>query len=466
MMRIALLIGLLIPNSAFSQTISADSTSTRGGIVYAKGDTTPYTGTVVVTNEIGTKASTVEYKDGVPNGMLVSWYLNGNKQVEGVLHGKTQTGDWKAWYDNGQLKREGTYTDGKEEGPFNWYYEDGKKSKEGSYHDGIQTGIWSWYHENGQLMQQGELKGDTSEGEWKEWYEDGKPKMVGAFRNGEKQGPWTWWDANGEESTKTYWDGNITQASDSMDLFVERTNEAMEDHDLKRSLASVQQAMDRLDDRSESNPDYILLSILKAKVYAHFQRLEEAQTTLLNVTGIPQGDVLIIVAAHDSTAHDDLLKLEGRMLKYPGMQDRYGPHVALALVYNILRDSVAMRAQQKLVMDRADSAARGWIPKLSLTLYGLQADKEQAYGRLAYAKEEMGRDSITRENQLDLAAFLTDLGRFKEATPIVDKYLALDPKDLDFLIVKVNIASGSGDLPQMEKYRAQALSIDPHALDE
>jgi tetratricopeptide (TPR) repeat protein len=154
------------------------------------------------------------------------------------------------------------------------------------------------------------------------------------------------------------------------------------------------------------------------------------------------------------------------MLKYPGMDERLGPHVALALVYNILQDSVAMRAQQKRVMDRADPVARTWIPKLSLTLYGLQADKEQAYGRLAYAKEEMVRDGVTRENQLDLAAFLTDLGRFKEATPIVDKYLALDPKDLDFLIVKVNIASGSGDLPQMQKYRAQALSIDPHALDE
>jgi tetratricopeptide (TPR) repeat protein len=251
-----------------------------------------------------------------------------------------------------------------------------------------------------------------------------------------------------------------------MDLFVERTNESMEAHDLKRSLSSVQQAMDRLDDRSESNPDHILLSILKAKVYAHFQRLEEAQATLLNTTGIPSGDVLIIIAAHDSTANTDLRKLAGRMLKYPDMKDRFGPHVALALVYNILRDSVAMRAQQKLVMDRADPAARSWIPKLTLTLYGLQADKVQAYGRLAYAKEEMARDGVTRENQLDLAAFLTDLGRFKEATPIVDKYLALDPKDLDFLIVRVNIAMGSGDLPQMEKYRAQALSIDPHALDE
>ncbi len=463
---VLILLFLLTVSIAFGQTISADSLSTRDGIAYMKGDTVPYTGTVVAKNEIGTKASTLEYKQGVPSGVLVSWYLNGSKQVEGELHGKTQSGIWKAWYDNGQLKRVGAYVDGKEEGVFTWYFEDGKKSKEGSFHVGEETGLWSWYHENGQLMQQGELKGDTSEGIWKEWYLDGKPKMVGVFLNGEKHGTWTWWDANGEQSIKTYSTGSITQASDSMDLFVERTNEFMKKRDLKGALSSVQQAMDRLDDRTENNPDHILLTILKAKVNAHFQHLEEAQGTLLNVTGIPTADVLTIVAAHDSTAQDGLRKLVDRMLKYPGMQDRLGPHVALAFVYKALRDTVAMRAQQQLVMDRADPTARTWIPKLSLSLYGLQADKEQAYGRLAYARQEMVREGVTREDQLDLAAFLTDLGRFKEATPVVDKYLALDPKDLDFLIVKVNIASGSGDMPEMEKYRAQALSIDPHALDE
>ncbi|MEO5585483.1 MAG: toxin-antitoxin system YwqK family antitoxin, partial [Flavobacteriales bacterium] len=276
-MRIsALLFVLFLAGSAFAQTINADSLDTREGIAYPKGSTVAFTGTAVAMNEMGTKASTVEYKDGMPDGILLSWYPNGTKQVEGELHGKVHVGVWKAWYESGQLKRQGAFKDGKEEGTFTWYFEDGKKSKEGSYREGVEDGMWSWYHDNGRLMQQGVLKGDTSEGVWKEWYPDGKPKMVGTFVNGEKHGEWTWWDAKGNKSTKAYSAGSITQASDSSDLFVERTREMMGKRDLNASLESIQEAIDLVDDRTEDNPEYMWLVILKGRVYEQFQHLEEA----------------------------------------------------------------------------------------------------------------------------------------------------------------------------------------------
>lgn len=466
-MRIsALLFVLFLAGSTFAQNLNADSLDMREGIAYPKGDTVPYSGTVDAMNEMGTKASSVEYKDGVPDGILLSWYPNGTKQVEGELHGKVHAGVWKAWYESGQLKRQGAFKDGKEEGTFTWYFEDGKKSKEGSYREGVEDGMWSWYHDNGRLMQQGALKGDTSEGVWKEWYPDGKPKMVGTFVNGEKHGEWTWWDAKGNKSTKSYSAGSITQASDSSDLFVERTREMMGKRDFNASRMSIQQAIDLVDDSTENNPEYMWLVILKARVYEQFQHLEEAESVLLDATGIPAADQQMIVDAHDSTAHGKLRSLAGRMNAYPEMASRIAPHVALALVYNILGDSTAMRAEQQLMMDRADTAEEDWVLRMSLDLYRLQANKEMAYAKLAAVREEVKAEGETRENQLALSAYLTDLGRFKEAALIADKYLALDPKDLDLLIVKMNIAMGSGDMAEMERCRAEALHIDPHALDE
>jgi len=467
-MRISILLVLLffIGGNIFAQQLNADSLELRDGIGYAFGSTVPYTGTVVVINEIGTNESSVEYKDGEPNGKLRSWYLNGNKQIEGELHGTTQAGIWKAWYESGQLKRQGAFKDGKEEGVFTWYFDDGRKSKEGSYHEGVAIGEWSWYHDNGQLMQQGELKGDTSIGIWKEWYPDGKPRMVGDFLNGQKHGEWTWWDAKGNKSTKSYATGSITQASDSIDLYIERTNEEMGKRDFNASLVSVQQAIDLVTDRSEGNPEYMWLVILKAGIYEHFQHLEAAQSTLLDATGIPVEDLRVIVGAHDSSAFGALRSLAEKMAGYPTMATRLGPYVALALVHNMLGDSVAMQAEQQLMMDRADTVNEDWVLRMSLNLYRLQANKEVAYAKLASVRSEITTEGETRANQLALAAYLTDLGRFTEAAPIADKYLTLDPEDLDFLIVKVNIAMGNGDVAEMEKCRAEALRIDPRALDE
>lgn len=453
-------------SSSCAQTIHADSLDLRDGIGYARGTGTPYTGTVVVMNLIGTKESSVEYKDGRPHGRVCSWYINGNKQVEGELYGTMQAGVWRAWYENGQLKRQGAFKDGQEEGQYTWYFEDGRISKEGAYRGGVETGIWSWYHGNGRLMQQGALNGDTSVGVWKEWHPDGTPRMIGGFLDGEKHGEWTWWDAAGTKTTKSYSHGSITHATDSVDLYLERMGERLDKRDLHGALAQVDHALQLVADTSEGDPRYMWLRIFRSKVLAQFQHLEKAQEELLLATGIPLEDVRAIVEAHDSTAVPALRELAGRLADHPRMDERIAPHVALALVLNILQDSVAMRAEQQWMMDHAGEGAKDWVVKLSLDLYGLQADKEMAYARLAEARARVAEAGADREHAHTLAARLTDLAKFEEALPIVEHYLAEDPEDLDFLIIRLNIAMGMGHLADMEKYRAEALRIDPRALDE
>jgi CelD/BcsL family acetyltransferase involved in cellulose biosynthesis len=118
------------------------------------------------------------------------------------------------------------------------------------------------------------------------------------------------------------------------------------------------------------------------------------------------------------------------------------------------------------MMDHAPDEAKDWVLRMSLDLYKLQAAKEAAYRQLAAARRDLAATGSSRKNDLALAASLADLGRNEEALPIVDKYLAQDGKDLDFLILRLNIAMGSGDMAGVAKYKEAALQIDPHALDE
>ncbi len=455
-----------ISSGAFAQSIDADSLVERDGINFRIDTDIPYTGTAITHNEDGGKLSEITFLAGIPKGKLTSWYPDGKKQVEGELQGTTKVGLWKAWYPNGKLRRQGVYKDDKEEGKFTWYFEDGALSKEGNYRAGVENGKWVWYHENGRRMQEGTLEGETSVGTWKEWYPNGKPKMVGSFVAGEKQGKWTWWDENGKKIVKTYSAGTIANASDSVDLYVERMSECLEKRDMNGALANVDRAFLQLKDHTEKEPRYMWLSIFKSKVYSLFQHIDQAQGVLLEAAGIPTEDVQTIVLAHDSTSFPALRELASRMMDYPDMDKRIAPHVALALVYNILQDSIAMRDQQQWMMDSASDDAKDWVIKMSLTLYGLQADKELAYHRLAQARKDVIEEGETRENQHLLAVYLTDLAKYDEAIPIVDKYLALDPDDLDFIIIKLNIAMGTGDLPAVQRYREEALRIDPKALEE
>jgi antitoxin component YwqK of YwqJK toxin-antitoxin module len=449
-----------------AQSLQADSLVERDGINYRIGSEEPYSGMVVSRDSTGALDSEITFKAGLPAGRLRSWYPNGQLQVQGELHGSTKVGVWKAWYANGKLKRQGAFKNGKEQGMYSWYFEDGTLSKQGNYTAGVENGKWVWYHPNGRRMQEGILKGDESVGTWKEWYPDGKPKMVGGFLNGRKHGTWTWWDEQGQKSERTYTEGTLTDAPDNADGYVEGMLQCMDRRDMQGALSYVDSAVAVVKAKNETDPEYMWLSIFRGKVYSMFQHLELAQSVLLDATGIPGPDVERIVQAHDSSAVPDLIALSSEMARKLHGDQRIAPHVALALVYNIVQDSVAMRNEQQWMMDHAPDEAKDWVLRMSLDLYKLQAAKEAANRQLAAARRDLAATGSSRKNDLALAASLADLGRNEEALPIVDKYLAQDGKDLDFLILRLNIAMGSGDMAGVAKYKEAALQIDPHALDE
>ena len=57
--------------------------------------------------------------DGYKNGLLTSWYPNGQKEYEGTFKNREYDGLQTTWYENGQKKQEGT------ENEWTYWNEDG-----------------------------------------------------------------------------------------------------------------------------------------------------------------------------------------------------------------------------------------------------------------------------------------------------------------------------------------------------
>jgi len=464
MRNVITIICLLLPLLGTSQ-IDAKKLEQRDGLFYKIGKSKPFTGTALTYFDNGKRELSTEYKEGQINGKIEGWYPSGAKQVEGELINNQKAGIWIAWYENGQKIRQGAFKNGKEEGEYIWWFENGNLSKKGIYHNGVSDGKWEWYYESGQKKQEGILRDEKEDGTWKDWYENGKQKMLGAFKNGVKDGEWIWWDENENITTKKiYKNGLLVEGTDDFDSYIEKMSYYLTQRDFKAALINVEKAVETIQDKSEGNKIYMGLAVYHSKVYSYFQHLDDAETVLLKATELPVKDIAVIINAKDRSAHKDLKKLAKKIEKYPESATKVGPHITLALLYNILGDTVNLQKEQQLMMER--SGMSDWVIKISMELYRLRALKESTYEYIRLTKDEIKREGETRDNQLKLANYYIQVGQLTQARQIAVKYLGKDDKDIDFLFVQTNIEMGFGNMDKMEKYENKILKIDPKAFEK
>jgi antitoxin component YwqK of YwqJK toxin-antitoxin module/Tfp pilus assembly protein PilF len=465
MKKYQLLLCFLFPLIVAGQQIDVKKFEQKNGLTYEVGNDKPFTGQAIVYYDNGKKQRSTEYKDGKISGKIEGWYSSGNKQLEGQLVNGQKTGVWTAWYENGNKIRQGAFENDKEEGEYIWWFVNGKINKKGIYHAGVCDGNWEWYYENGQIKQEGILRGETNDGNWKEWHENGKQKMFGAFKNGVKDGEWTWWDEKGNiTSKKKYKDGQLMEGTDDIDSYIEKMEYALNQKDFKSALSNIERAIRTIEDKSEGNKVYMGLAVYHSLVYSMFQHIDEAETILLKATGIPDNDVAAIVTTNYPPATNELNALVKTISKYPDIKTKVAPHIALAYLYNIIRDSTNMNVEQQLMMER--SGYSDWVIQISLALYKIRGLKENTYGEIQFIKEKVSKEGETRENQLLLASKLLTIGQFKEAGLISDKYLVKNNKDIDFLLIKFTIEMAMGNLEKMEDYKKKILAINPKAFDK
>ncbi|WP_152286754.1 toxin-antitoxin system YwqK family antitoxin [Flavicella marina] len=66
------------------------------------------------------------------------------------------------------------------------------------YEDGDHQGEWRTYYENGQLTIIGKWNYGKRDGEWKKYHENGKLESIGKYKNGKTVGEWKLYDKNGK----------------------------------------------------------------------------------------------------------------------------------------------------------------------------------------------------------------------------------------------------------------------------
>jgi antitoxin component YwqK of YwqJK toxin-antitoxin module len=153
----------------------------------------------------GVVESTGPYKDNQPFGIHKIYdetgkvkradiYDSGRVVASGAINdGDQQEGDWKEFYENGDLKDEGKYENGIKVGDWKYLFHDGKKFETGKYDKkGKQTGTWLWYFEDGNLRRSSSFSRGQEDGDFAEYNDSGKIITRGEYADGLKEGKWVY----------------------------------------------------------------------------------------------------------------------------------------------------------------------------------------------------------------------------------------------------------------------------------
>lgn len=172
----------------------------RNGLYYKVNSNIPYSGNIVFKKDrsIYSNKNIGDLKNGKPHGKYKS-----QTYENGVLHGPSD------YYDTlTNLHMKGNYFLGQKEGF--WIFSTKKKlynpyekepyewsKSEGSYKNDLKVGQWKSYYNNGQLCESGSYNNGIKEGLWTSYYKKGQVSESGRFINGKKDGLWNFYDENG-----------------------------------------------------------------------------------------------------------------------------------------------------------------------------------------------------------------------------------------------------------------------------
>ena len=161
-------------------------------------------------------------------------YTKGSKQ-------DGREGEWKSYYESGNLKSVKKYLKGDRHGDWKSYYESGKPISIGSYVEGAKHGEWKLYYESGFPEEAGRYVNGFEQGEWVYYYENNKVQSTGAYLplndktahlidelEEAKEGVWKYFDENGKLIEQTTF-----QVSDDYQYLIKEQKEYGENGKLK-----------------------------------------------------------------------------------------------------------------------------------------------------------------------------------------------------------------------------------------
>ena len=461
-MKYLLLLSFLLPILASGQ-VKMSELITKRDLAYEMAGRAPFTGKAYSYFPNGDTQTVVTYKDGILDGEIVSWYAKDLKQFEGLVDKGQKTGIWKFYFESGKIKKQTTYSHNVEDGEETFWFENGNIEKKETYTEGRLNGKYAWYYENSQKRQEGFFTAGSEDSAWGEWYETGKQKMAGHFTNLEKNGDWTFWDEQGNISLKkNYQHGLVIVAKDNFDTYLEKMEYYLAKKNYKEALKNAEAAEATLTIRTDTNQVYMNLLVYHSKCYSLFSHYRQGEKILLDAIGLTPVQVQVIQNSHldKSPAKINQLITEINQKEQTGFKATN--HIALALCYNILGDSVNFQQQQQIAMLKG--GMKNYIISISLELYRLAGARSDNYQALQDVNTRITKGGATEKLELEKARYLIGNEKFEEAQKIIDKYLQKDSKNVTVLLLKADLETSLGNVDKTKLYEDRALTIDPNAL--
>ncbi len=125
----------------------------------------------------GNMRNKLTFTSGKPDGYAQMFHENGKISEEGNWKNNRWVGNYKLYYENGQVQHEFVFNpNGKREGAQTYYFENGQKAIEGNFTNGKEAGLIKEYFENGDIKAEKNFA-DGNVGEIKE-FEPKKPMVV------------------------------------------------------------------------------------------------------------------------------------------------------------------------------------------------------------------------------------------------------------------------------------------------
>jgi antitoxin component YwqK of YwqJK toxin-antitoxin module len=144
-------------------------------------------------------------------GEWIFYYPNSKIEQVGKYDKKGRAqGEWKWFYDSGNILRIENYIDNLRNGPMLEYTEDGKIITKGEYLDDLKEGLW--LYETIEYKEIGKYVNDKPDSLWKSYYmPKEKLKFEGKFMNGDQEGKHLWYWDNGRKMMEGSFVGGMKQ---------------------------------------------------------------------------------------------------------------------------------------------------------------------------------------------------------------------------------------------------------------
>lgn len=120
------------------------------------------------------------------------------KIARGLLKHDKGHGEWRYWYDTGELKAKGRFVTGRPDGRWVMFYVDGQIKSVKEYQLGILHGQFMQAFPSGQEKIKGRMELGMKVGQWRYWYKNGQIKSDGHYLNDREDGKWRFWAEDGE----------------------------------------------------------------------------------------------------------------------------------------------------------------------------------------------------------------------------------------------------------------------------